>query len=88
MKFDIDYFAKLAYLELGDHKDKILDDLEHITDMVNKMPNIEEDKSVLTPLYSMALRKDEVKNSLTRKEVLMNAEEVQAGCIVVPKTVE
>lgn len=88
MKFDIDYFAKLAYLDLGDHKDKILDDLEHITDMINKMPSIKEDELILDKDYSMEFREDKVIPSLSRNDILSNAKKVQAGCIVVPKTVE
>jgi len=36
----------------------------------------------------MALREDEVRPSFPRGEILANAPQTEAGCIVVPKTVE
>ena len=36
----------------------------------------------------MQLRSDEVANKPNRDELLQNAPEVQAGCIVVPKVIE
>jgi len=88
MKFDIDYFAKLARVNLGDHKEKLCQDLEHIIDMIERLPDVGEDPLILDENYSMEFRKDEITKSLTREEVLMNAKEVQAGCVVVPKIVE
>ena len=56
--------------------------------MVEKLPNLDASGTLIDPNNPMTLRKDTVENSPNRKELLQNAPEVQAGCIVVPKVVE
>ena len=62
--------------------------MEKIVEMVEKLPNLDASGTLIDPSNPMTLRKDTVENSPNRKELLQNAPEVQAGCIVVPKVVE
>ena len=56
--------------------------------MVEQLPPMEDAGIGLDPEHPMQLRKDEVKPSMKRDEILKNAPQMQAGCVVVPKTVE
>lgn len=89
MSIDIKKIAKLSMLKIEDEKiEKFEKDMEAIIDMVDSLPNIDGELN-LDPDNVMALRKDfAVQNKYTRNELLQNAPEVQAGCLVVPKTVE
>ena len=60
----------------------------NIVAMVEKLPNLDASGALIDPDNPMQMRKDEVVNQLNRSELLQNAPEVQAGCIVVPKVVE
>ena len=56
--------------------------------MVEKLPDIDE-QMVLDENNPMILRKDEaVTDKYSRQELMANAPQVKAGCLVVPKTVE
>ncbi|MGN0622199.1 MAG: Asp-tRNA(Asn)/Glu-tRNA(Gln) amidotransferase subunit GatC [Porcipelethomonas sp.] len=90
MKIDIKHIAKLSRLKIDDDKlEKFEKDMESIVDMVDKLPEIDDTLSLLDPTEPMKLRKDAaVVNKFKREELLQNAPEVQAGCLVVPKTVE
>ena len=89
MSIDIKKIAKLSMLKVEDEKiEKFEKDMEAIIDMVDSLPSIDGELN-LDPDNVMALRKDfAVQNKYTRNELLQNAPEVQAGCLVVPKTVE
>lgn len=89
MSIDIKHIAKLSRLRIEDDKlEKFEKDMEAIVAMVDRLPDIEEELT-LDPANAMTLRKDEaVPNKFTRDELIANAPEVQAGCLVVPKTVE
>ena len=53
-----------------------------------KLPEVDGDVD-LNPEDAMTLREDKaVTDKFRREELLANAPEVQAGCLVVPKTVE
>ena len=89
MSIDIRHNATLSRLRIEDEKlAKFEKDMEAIVAMVDRLPDIEEELT-LDAGDAMPLRKDEaVPNKFTRDELIANAPEVQAGCLVVPKTVE
>lgn len=89
MSIDIKHIAKLSRLRIEDDKlAKFEKDMESIVAMVDRLPDIE-DELTLDAADAMPLRKDEaVPNKFTRDELIANAPEIQAGCLVVPKTVE
>ncbi|MBZ4669813.1 MAG: Asp-tRNA(Asn)/Glu-tRNA(Gln) amidotransferase subunit GatC [Oscillospiraceae bacterium] len=89
MKIDIKHIAKLARLRIDEQKfEKFEKDMQSIVDMIENLPDINEELA-LDKENPMALRKDKaVTNKFTREELLKNAPQVQAGCLVVPKTVE
>ncbi len=89
MNIDIKHIAKLARLRIEDDQlDKFESDMENIVGMVEKLPDIQ-DEMTLDPDNPMILRKDvAVQDKFTRQELMQNAPQVKAGCLVVPKTVE
>jgi len=89
MNIDIKHIAKLARLRIEDDQlDKFESEMENIVGMVEKLPDIQ-DEMTLAPDNPMILRKDvAVQDKFTRQELMQNAPQVKAGCLVVPKTVE
>ena len=89
MNIDIKHIAKLARLRIVDDQlDKFESEMENIVGMVEKLPDIQ-DEMTLDPDNPMILRKDvAVQDKFTRQELMQNAPQVKAGCLVVPKTVE
>lgn len=89
MKIDIKHIAKLARLRIDEQKfEKFEKDMQSIVDMIENLPDINEELA-LDKENPMVLRKDKaVTSKFTREELLKNAPQVQAGCLVVPKTVE
>lgn len=89
MNIDIKHIAKLARLRIEDDQlDKFESEMENIVGMVEKLPDIQ-DEMTLDPDNPMILRKDvTVQDKFTRQELMQNAPQVKAGCLVVPKTVE
>lgn len=89
MNIDIKHIAKLARLRIEDDQlDKFESEMENIVRMVEKLPDIQ-DEMTLDPDNPMILRKDvAVQDKFTRQELMQNAPQVKAGCLVVPKTVE
>lgn len=89
MNIDIKHVAKLARLRIEDDQlDKFESEMENIVGMVEKLPDIQ-DEMTLDPDNPMILRKDvAVQDKFTRQELMQNAPQVKAGCLVVPKTVE
>lgn len=89
MNIDIKHIAKLARLRIEDDQlDKFESEMENIVGMVEKLPDIQ-DEMTLDPGNPMILRKDvAVQDKFTRQELMQNAPQVKAGCLVVPKTVE
>ncbi|MDD3193495.1 MAG: Asp-tRNA(Asn)/Glu-tRNA(Gln) amidotransferase subunit GatC [Oscillospiraceae bacterium] len=89
MQVDILHIAKLARLSIEEEKmEKFQKEMENIVAMCEKMPLMEGDYTAVDPSHPMELRKDEVRPSLKREDVLKNAPQTQAGCVVVPKIVE
>lgn len=89
MNIDIKHIAKLARLRIEDDQlDKFESEMQNIVGMVEKLPDIQDEMS-LDPDNPMILRKDvAVQDKFTRQELMQNAPQVKAGCLVVPKTVE
>ena len=89
MNIDIKHIAKLARLRIEDDQlDKFESEMENIVGMVEKLPDIQ-DELTLDADNPMILRKDvAVQDKFTRQELMQNAPQVKAGCLVVPKTVE
>ena len=89
MNIDIKHIAKLARLRIEDDQlDKFESEMQNIVGMVDKLPDIQ-DEMALDPDNPMILRKDvAVQDKFTRQELMQNAPQVKAGCLVVPKTVE
>lgn len=89
MNIDIKHIAKLARLRIEDDQlDKFESEMENIVGMVEKLPDIQ-DEMTLDPDNPMILRKDvAVQDKFTRQELMQNAPQVKAGCLVVPKKVE
>lgn len=89
MQIDIQNVAKLARLRIEDDKlPKFQKEMESILKMVENLPDITDSDISVDPENPMELRKDIVTPSLKRDEVLNNAPQSTAGCIVVPKTIE
>lgn len=89
MKVDLDYVASLAELEIpGEKRAKYEKDITSILDMLGDLPDVSGVNDALSPEDNMVLRQDVPTKSLSREEALQNAAEVQAGCVVVPRTVE
>lgn len=89
MQIDMKHVAKLARLRIEeDQFEKFEKQMQDIIAMVENLPEISGSDFGVDPSNPMQLRKDEITSSLRRDEVLKNAPEVKAGCIVVPKTVE
>ena len=89
MNIDIKHIAKLARLRIEDDQlDKFESEMQNIVGMVEKLPDIQ-DEMTLDPDNPMILRKDvAVQDKFKRQELMQNAPQVKAGCLVVPKTVE
>ena len=88
MDMDIKRLAKLAKLKFTpEEEEKYAAQMANIVAMVEKLPDLDASVPLIDPDNPMEMRKDEVVSRYTRDELVANAPEVQAGCIVVPKTV-
>ncbi|MFT8887796.1 Asp-tRNA(Asn)/Glu-tRNA(Gln) amidotransferase subunit GatC [Ethanoligenens sp.] len=88
-EINVKHLAKLSRLRFDEVSEaKMAHDMREIVGMVAKLPDFEETRLALDVNDRMELRKDEVGASLTREQVLSNAPKTEAGCVVVPKTVE
>lgn len=88
MEIDIKKIAKLSRLAIEpEREEKFQKDMQNIIEMVERLPEME--TGDLSPKVedTMTLREDMVEPSLPWDEVLKNAPQVAAGCVVVPKTV-
>lgn len=89
MIVNVEKIASLARLEIdAEQLPKFQKKLEDIIGMVEKLPDLSAVKIELDAANPMVLRKDEIGPSLKRDQVLANAPKTEAGCVVVPKTVD
>lgn len=89
MQIDIKHLAKLSRLKTtDDEEEKFEIQMQSIIKMVEKLPEIKEEDSLLDIKNPMICRKDLIANNFKRDEILSNAPKTQAGCVVVPKIIE
>ena len=89
MNIDIQHLAKLSRLKFSPEEEKkYAAEMEKIVEMVEKLPDLDASGALIDPANPMTLRPDQVENKANRNELLQNAPETQAGCIVVPKVVD
>ena len=89
MKIDIPHLAKLARLTFSPEEEaKFEKEMERIVEMVERLPDLDASGTLIDPDHPMELRKDQAVDRTNRTELLQNAPEVQAGCVVVPKVVD
>lgn len=89
MKIDIRHIAKLSKLSIPEEQiGRFEEEMQAILSMVEHLPEIEGAAKAVDTENTMELRADEVIPSASREDMLMNAPQVAAGCIVMPKVVE
>lgn len=89
MKVDMNHLMALARLRFDPGElEGYRQDIERMVNMVSNLPDIEGGTSLLDPQNPMALRADVVTPSLPQSDIIACAPAKQAGCIVVPRTVE
>ena len=89
MKIDINHLAKLARLKFSpEEEERLAGEMEKIIEMVENLPALDASGPLIDRDSPMALRPDQAQDRNNRKELLQNAPETQAGCVVVPKVVE
>ena len=89
MEIDIMRLAKLAKLSIPEEKvEEFQKKMEDIIQMVENLPDLDTQGSLVDPTNTMELRKDEVQPSFPRNEMLQNAPYTAAGCILIPKVVD
>ena len=90
MEIDIRHIAKLSRLKIEENEvKKFVQEMQSIIQMVEKLPEMPDTGAALIdPDHPMKLRPDEVHHEYRREDILKNAPQVQAGCVVVPKVVE
>jgi len=89
MDMDLKRLAKLSRLTFTPEEEaRYAAEMARIVDMVAQLPDLDASGPLIDPDTPMEFRKDVPEHNFTRQELLKNAPEVQAGCIVVPKTVD
>ena len=89
MEIDIKHIAQLARLSIPEEKvEKFQKEMEGIIEMVENLPDLNTEGALVDPSDTMQLRKDEVQPSFPRDEMLKNAPNTAAGCIVIPRVVD
>ena len=88
----VKHISKLSRISINEEKDKKLEkDLNSIFEFIEKLNEL--DTTKIEPLTSIAdtvlqLRKDEIKSSNIRDQILKNSPEKNKDFFVVPKVVE
>lgn len=89
MEINIKHIAKLAKLSLPSEKlEKFEADMMDILGMVENLPELTQEAKLVDENNTMDLREDVAVPSLSRDDMLKNAPQAAAGCIVMPKVVE
>lgn len=89
---DVEYVAALSRLEFSEEeKEKYREQLSVILEYVSQLNEL--DTAGVEPAYHVmqvtdVMRKDEVKPSMEREKVLLNAPAARDGCIEVPKIID
>ena len=91
-KKDVEYIAKLARLEVSEYeKEMFTEQLSHILNYVKVLEELNtEDISPTFHVFPIknVFRSDQVKESLSREEVLKNAPGQEKGFFKVPRVIE
>ena len=87
MDIDIMRMAKLSRIEIdGAVAKKVEKNLNRVIQNIKDLPEFDENEKFFNPENVMQLRDDVVKDcGLDRDDMLKNAPQVKAGCVVVPK---
>ncbi len=89
MKIDVEHIAHLSKLSFNEEeKAKMEKELGSIIELVENLPDVKGNLNGAEIENRMDLREDEIMPSMKREDLLKNAPEVKAGCLVVPQTVE
>lgn len=89
MKVDIKHLAKLARLKTTPEQEEVFaNQMQSIIEMVEKLPEISSNDNLVDAKNPMKCREDIASNNFKRDDILKNAPEVKAGCIVVPKVID
>lgn len=89
MEINIKHIAKLAKLSIPEDKlAKFETEMKDMIKMVENLPEIPTGGAVIDENDTMELREDIVVPSSPRDEMIMNAPQTAAGCILIPKVVE
>lgn len=89
MEIDIKKLAKLSRLKIEEEQIAGFEkDMKGIIAMVENLPEISDSGSLIDPSAPMTLREDVSESNYRRDELLKNAPQTQAGCVVVPRVVE
>lgn len=91
-KEEVLHIANLSKLYIADEKiEKYTDELSNMVDLANSLEKVNvEGVNPTNHILDIknVFRKDEVKASYIREDILKNAPEAQGGCVSVPKVVE
>ncbi|MFZ2539775.1 MAG: Asp-tRNA(Asn)/Glu-tRNA(Gln) amidotransferase subunit GatC [Oscillospiraceae bacterium] len=89
MKIDIKHLAKLSKLNTNPEQEaKFEIQMQDIIAMVEKLPALLSEESLVDSTNPMKCREDISYNEFKREQILSNAPQTQAGCVVVPKVIE
>lgn len=90
MDIDIMRMAKLSRIEIdGAVAKKVEKNLNRVIQNIKDLPEFDENEKFFNPENVMQLRDDVVKDcGLDRDDMLKNAPQVKAGCVVVPKKID
>ena len=89
MKIDVKRLAKLSRLKIeSGQEEKFEQQMQDILEMVEKLPPLSSTDALVDPENPMQLRKDVSEVKYRREEILKNAPQTQAGCVVVPKVID
>lgn len=89
MEIELDKIARLAKIRIEPEKRETFEkQMRDIIGMVERLDDTDDPYTGVDESNPMRLRADEVRPSLPRKGILQNAPQTQAGCVVVPRTVE
>lgn len=88
-EIDIRHIAKLARLHVDEAEiAEFQKQMGSIVGMVEDLPEFADTSLPLDAADAMPLRRDETGASAPRGDILQNAPQTEAGCIVVPRVVE
>ena len=86
---DIQHIAKLSRLRIdAQEEEKFSAEMEKIVDMIQNLPQLDDTGALMDPDNPMILRGDTPRQDWKRDELMKNAPQTRAGCVVVPKVVE